>query len=184
MSTPQIESSWLNVLQSEFEEDYMQELRTFFAKRYVQDIRYTLLWINSSQHFGIPLSGCKGCHSRSGPISWSKAGTWSKFFLFCSTGNTSTTFFKKYIYKERQVDLGIVPTEHGDLSEWSKRGVLLLNTALTVRARSAGSYQGKGWERFTDRVIFELNEQREHLVFVLWGKKAQVKTSMINAENI
>ena len=72
--------------------------------------------------------------------------------------------------------------EHGDLSEWSKRGVLLLNTVLTVRARSAGSHQGKGWERFTDRVIFELNEQREHLVFVLWGKKAQAKTSMINAE--
>ena len=102
MSTPQIESSWLNVLQSEFEEDYMQELRTFLRQEMRSGHTYIPSY-GSTIHsiLEYPLSGCKGCHSRSGPISWSKAGNISKFL--CSTGNTSTTFFKKIYTKNAKL---------------------------------------------------------------------------------
>jgi len=88
------------------------------------------------------------------------------------------------IYKEIQADLG--PTfqipPHGDLTHWADQGVLLLNATLTVEKDKAGSHQGKGWEQFTDEVIKQLNEHKEHLVFMLWGKFAQGKAAFINPE--
>jgi uracil-DNA glycosylase len=85
------------------------------------------------------------------------------------------------IYKELESDLG-EPVGHadGDLSRWAKQGVLLLNATLTVRASSAGSHQGKGWEEFTDAVIKALSEEREHLVFILWGNYARTKGAHID----
>ncbi len=79
------------------------------------------------------------------------------------------------IFKELQDDLGIVPASHGCLLNWAKQGVLLLNTVLTVRAHSANSHRGKGWETFTDAVIQRLSCQSKTLIFVLWGKPAQAK---------
>jgi uracil-DNA glycosylase len=66
------------------------------------------------------------------------------------------------------------------LERWAEQGVLLLNATLTVRAHKAGSHQGKGWERFTDAVIRELSEQKEHLVFILWGNYAKQKGAHID----
>lgn len=77
------------------------------------------------------------------------------------------------IYKERQSDLGLEPPTHGDLSSWASQGVLLLNAVLTVEAYKAGSHQGQGWEQFTDRVISVINENKEGVVFMLWGSYAQ-----------
>ena len=72
-------------------------------------------------------------------------------------------------------------TKHGgDLTRWAEQGVLLLNATLTVRAHSAGSHQGKGWEQFTDAVIRTLSEEREHLVFMLWGNYAKAKGAHID----
>ena len=71
-------------------------------------------------------------------------------------------------------------TKHGYLVKWANQGVLLLNTVLTVRAHQANSPQGKGWEEFTDAVIRKLNEKDEPIVFLLWGKPAQMKKSMLN----
>ncbi len=84
------------------------------------------------------------------------------------------------IFKEIQDDLGTAIPKSGDLSRWAKQGVLLLNSTLTVRAHNAGSHQNKGWEQFTDEVILQLAQQKENLVFILWGSYAIKKGAFIN----
>ena len=84
------------------------------------------------------------------------------------------------VFTEIESDLGIPRPDHGCLTPWAQRGVLLLNSVLTVQSRMAGSHQGKGWEGFTDRVIDELNREREGLVFLLWGSYAQSKGRLID----
>lgn len=86
------------------------------------------------------------------------------------------------IYKEIVSDVGGTIPSHGNLEYLAKQGVLLLNATLTVRAHTAGSHQGKGWETFTDAVIKALSEKREHLVFLLWGNYAKKKSGLINWE--
>jgi len=85
------------------------------------------------------------------------------------------------IFKEIQRDLGIAPPDHGCLTPWADRGVLLLNAVLTVERGLAASHQGKGWEGFTDAAIDALNREREGLVFLLWGSYAQRKGQLIDA---
>lgn len=84
------------------------------------------------------------------------------------------------IFKELGTDIGMATPSHGELTAWAERGVLLLNTSLTVRAHAPQSHSGKGWEEFTDRVIEVLNEKREHLVFLLWGSPAQRKAERVD----
>ena len=84
------------------------------------------------------------------------------------------------IYQELQGDLGITPPQHGDLSTWAKQGILLLNATLTVRAGQPTSHAGKGWEVFTDRAIQEVNNNCDHVVFLLWGRYAQQKATLID----
>lgn len=84
------------------------------------------------------------------------------------------------IFKEIKNDLGKEIPQDGDLTRWTKQGVLLLNATLTVRAHQAGSHQNKGWEEFTDAAIKALNEEREHLVFILWGGYARRKGAIID----
>ena len=86
----------------------------------------------------------------------------------------------KNIYKELYTDLGIHNQDSGDLKTWAKQGVLLLNATLTVEAKKPGSHQNKGWEAFTDAVIKELSEHKQHLVFILWGAYAQKKGQQID----
>ena len=83
------------------------------------------------------------------------------------------------IYKELQSDLGCYIPNNGYLVKWAEQGVLLLNTVLTVRAHQAASHQGKGWEMFTDAIIKAVNEQDRPIVFILWGKPAQMKKKML-----
>ena len=84
------------------------------------------------------------------------------------------------IYKELETDLGIAIPDHGYLENWAKQGVLLLNAVLTVEDSNANAHQGKGWEQFTDKIISTVNEQCEHVVFMLWGSYAQKKGKMID----
>src|SRR5690606_23578772 len=88
----------------------------------------------------------------------------------------------KNIFKELNADLGIPIAKSGNLERWADQGVLLLNATLTVRASQAGSHQKKGWEEFTDAAIRKLSEQKENLVFILWGAYAQKKGSIIDTE--
>lgn len=85
------------------------------------------------------------------------------------------------IYKEIRDDVGLPLPSSGDLTRWAKQGVLLLNATLTVQGGCAGSHQGLGWERFTDAVIKRISDEKEHVVFLLWGKFAQEKEALINA---
>ena len=86
----------------------------------------------------------------------------------------------KNIYKEIQDEYGYEPPNHGYLMAWAKQGVLLLNTTLTVRAHQANSHAGFGWQRFTDRVIEEVNKQDSPVVFILWGRNAISKKPLID----
>lgn len=84
------------------------------------------------------------------------------------------------IYKEMQTDLGLPIPTHGNLSKWAENGVLLLNASLTVRANEPMSHARIGWASFTDGVIKKVSEQKEHVVFILWGKFAQEKQALID----
>jgi uracil-DNA glycosylase len=86
------------------------------------------------------------------------------------------------IFKELGNDLQIPFPRSGELTNWAKQGVLLLNATLTVRQNEAGSHQKKGWETFTDKVISLVSEQQQHVVFLLWGKFAQEKAPLINEQ--
>jgi len=86
----------------------------------------------------------------------------------------------KNIYQEIRSDLGIQPLSHGNLERWAKQGVLLLNATLTVQANLAGSHQKKGWETFTDSAIKAVANEKEHVVFLLWGNYAQQKAQYID----
>lgn len=88
----------------------------------------------------------------------------------------------KNIFKEAMNDVGIKRPNHGCLSCWSRQGVLLLNTVLTVRRGEANSHQKKGWEQFTDAVISKINSEGSNVVFLLWGRPAQQKGALINAK--
>ncbi len=86
------------------------------------------------------------------------------------------------IFLELTRDLGFPAPEHGDLSTWAQQGVLLLNSTLTVRDGQAGSHQGHGWERFTDAAIQRLSAHHKGTIFLLWGRSAQAKEVLIDAD--
>lgn len=85
------------------------------------------------------------------------------------------------IYKEMQTDLGIPPARHGYLEHWARQGVLLLNSVLTVQMGLAASHRDKGWEKFTDAVIRQVNAKPEPVVFILWGSYAQKKAAFVDS---
>ena len=86
------------------------------------------------------------------------------------------------IFKEISTDLNQEIPQSGNLEKWAKQGVLLLNATLTVRVHEAGSHQKKGWETFTDNVIKEISDEKENVVFLLWGKFAESKIKLINTD--
>ena len=88
----------------------------------------------------------------------------------------------KNIFKEMTTDLNTAYPQNGNLEKWAKQGVLLLNATLTVRAHEAGSHQKQGWETFTDEVITQISQEKENVVFLLWGKFAASKIQLINTD--
>lgn len=88
----------------------------------------------------------------------------------------------KNIFKELASDLGCKIPQHGDLTAWARQGVLLLNTTLTVEKGKAYAHQGKGWERFTDEIILKLNDKKQPVVYIMWGKAAQQKGKLVDTE--
>ncbi len=86
------------------------------------------------------------------------------------------------IFKELRSETGMEIPNHGDLTGWARQGVLLLNTVLTVRAHQANSHKGKGWEEFTDGIIKSVSDNKEHVVFLLWGGNARSKKSLIDTK--
>lgn len=173
-----IESSWKAVLQGEFGEDYFKELTAFVRGEYQHAIVYPppknifrafdLCPFDKVEVVILGQDPYHGAHQANG-------------LCFAVGEGTPLPPSLQNIFKEIESDLG-QPLVHktGDLERWARQGVLLLNATLTVRAHQAGSHQGKGWERFTDAVIKNLSDERENLVFILWGNYARQKGAHID----
>jgi uracil-DNA glycosylase len=178
MRDVRLHDSWKALLSPEFEQDYMKKLRAFLLQQ-KQDGRmiyppgaqiFNALDQTTFENVKVVILGQDPYH---GP------GQAHGLCFSVSAGVPKPPSLQN-IFKEIERDLGIVPSNHGCLLAWAQQGVLLLNAVLTVEHAQAGSHQGKGWELFTDRIVSLLNEQREHLVFMLWGSYAQKRGAIID----
>lgn len=173
-----IEPSWKKHLAEEFEKPYFKELASFVKIEYQTGTVYPNPK-NIFQAFELtPFDKVKVVILGQDPYHGPKQAHGLSFSVTEGVRNPPSL---QNIFKEIESDTGEKSdAENGDLSRWAKQGVLLLNATLTVRAASAGSHQGHGWEEFTDAVIRKLSEDREHLVFILWGNYARTKGAHID----
>lgn len=173
----QIEESWKQILSAEFEKDYFRQLTDFVRNEYRSTTVYPPGKLIFNAFNLCPFEQVKvviiGQDPYHGP---------GQAHGLCFSVNDNVPFppSLRNIFKEIQDDLGKPIPESGNLTRWAKQGVLLLNATLTVQAHQAGSHQRRGWEEFTDAAIRALAEQREHLVFILWGAYAQKKGAFID----
>jgi len=172
-----IESSWKPILSDEFEKDYFKKLTEFIREEYRTKKIYppARLIFNAFDQcrFDLLKVVILGQDPYHGP---------GQAHGLCFSVNDGVEFPPSLhnIFKELKQDVGKPIPESGNLTPWATQGVLLLNATLTVRAHQAGSHQGKGWETFTDSVIHKINEQKEHVVFILWGNYAFRKGEFID----
>lgn len=177
-----IEESWKEKLAGEFEKQYFTELTAFVKKEYQEGKVYPApknifraFDLCSFEKVKVVILGQDPYHGdgQANGLAFAVNTEGGPPYL-CPPS-------LRNIFKEIETDIGksLVHTS-GDLSRWAKQGVLLLNATLTVRAHTAGSHQEKGWEQFTDAVIKALSEEREHLVFMLWGNYAKAKGAHID----
>ncbi len=170
--------SWQPGLQPEFDQPYMQSLKQFLqAEKAAQKVIYphSSNWFHALE--ATPLDQVKVVIIGQDP--YHQPGQ-AHGLCFSVRPGVRIPPSLVNIYKELKTDLGIEPVTHGYLEHWAKQGVLLLNAVLTVEQSNANAHQGKGWEQFTDRVIQLVNEQCEHVVFMLWGSYAQKKGARID----
>ena len=170
---------WKQALGDEFEQSYMQELRAFLlAEKAAGKVVYPPGPLIFNALNSTPLSRVKvviiGQDPYHGPGQ-------AHGLCFSVQPGVRTPPSLQNMYKEIQRDLGYPIPAHGSLQSWADQGVLLLNAVLTVTQAQAGAHANRGWERFTSRIIELLNEQCEHLVFMLWGSYAQKKGQQIDA---
>ena len=178
MGNVQLQESWLKRLEGEFQREYMQKLREFLI---VRKQHRAIIYPPGSQIFNAldstPFEQVRvvilGQDPYHGPGQ-------AHGLCFSVQHGVRVPPSLANIYREIESDLGIAPPRHGCLQTWAEQGVLLLNAVLTVERGQAGSHQGKGWETFTDAVVQLLNDEREGLVFMLWGSYAQKKGAMID----
>ncbi len=173
-----LEEGWLEVLGEQFDQPYMAELKAFLhAEKQNGKVIYPpgALWFNAFN--STPFHRVKVVILGQDPYHGPEQ---AHGLCFSVRPGVRIPPSLVNIYKELQSDLGIPAPSHGCLTHWAEQGVLLLNATLTVEQGRAGAHQGKGWEIFTDAAIRALNDQREHLVFMLWGSYAQKKGSFID----
>lgn len=179
MSSVNLEPSWLAALADEFQQDYMRELSAFLkeesnaGKVIYPPAKFIFNALDSTPINKVkivilgqdPYHGPNQAHGLSFSVPQGVRPPPSLINIFKAIDN----------------DLGITPPGHGCLQSWAEQGVLLLNSVLTVEHKQAGSHAAKGWERFTDKIVEALNQQREGLVFMLWGAYAQKKGAIIDS---
>lgn len=173
-----IEPSWKEKLKDEFAQTYFTELAAFVKNEFQSGKVYPAPK-NIFRAFDLcPFDAVKVVILGQDPYHGERQ---ANGLAFAVGEEVAVPPSLRNIFKEIESDLDkpLVHTD-GDLSRWAKQGVLLLNATLTVRAGSAGSHQGQGWELFTDAVIRTLSQQREHLVFMLWGNYARAKGAHID----
>lgn len=174
-----IDQSWKEQLRGEFEKPYFTQLIAFVKQEYATQTVYPpgsrIFHAFDACPFGQvsvvilgqdPYHGAGQAHGLS----------------FSVNDGVPVPPSLQNIYKEIKSDLGKPAPRSGNLTRWAEQGVLLLNATLTVRANTAGSHQKKGWEEFTDAAIKAVSDEREHVVFMLWGAYAQKKGAIIDAE--
>jgi uracil-DNA glycosylase len=179
--TIKIEASWKEALRDEFEKPYFTELTKFVRDEYKSATVYPPPKFIFNAFELCPFDKVRVVILGQDP--YHGAGQ-AHGLCFSVPEDVAVPPSLQNIYKEIQSDLGVSPPSKipstGNLERWAEQGVLLLNATLTVRASSPGSHQHKGWEEFTDAVIRALSEQKEHLVFILWGRYAQDKGAHID----
>lgn len=172
-----IEDSWKKHLVEEFGKDYFATLTDFVRKEYSGGAVYPhpknifkAFELTPFDAVRVVILGQDPYHGQGQAIGLS----------FAVQEGVRNPPSLQNIFKEIESDMGYRPNPSGDLARWATQGVLLLNATLTVRAGAAGSHQGRGWELFTDAVIQTLSNEREHLVFILWGNYARQKGAQID----
>lgn len=179
MKDVHIEQSWKRALGEEFVKPYWEQLTEFVRGQYLSQTVYPPPAKVFAAFDSCPIDKVKvvilGQDPYHNPLQ-------ANGLSFAVNDGISLPPSLKNIYKEIKADLGIIPLPSGDLSRWAQQGVLMLNSVLTVCANSPASHSGKGWEFFTDAVIRILNNNRSHIVYLLWGKYAQTKGASIDRE--
>ena len=172
-----IEESWKQRLAEEFEKDYFIKLTEFVRAEYASKTIYppARFIFNAFDH--CPFDEVKVVIIGQDPYHGPGQAHGLCFSVAEGVPNPPSL---QNIFKEILNDLGKPLPPNGDLTRWANQGVLLLNATLTVQAHQAGSHQRKGWEAFTDAAIRHLAEEREHIVFILWGAYAQKKGAFID----
>ncbi len=176
----EIHSSWRQQLKEEFEKTYFQELAKFVKQEYKNNTVYPPPKNIFRAFDECPFGEVKVVILGQDPYHGPKQANGLCFSVNRGVQNPPSL---KNIYKELESEFDTELDRTGDLSNWAEQGVLLLNATLTVRKKSPGSHQDKGWEKFTDAAIEKLSKERENLVFLLWGNYAQEKGQVINQED-
>jgi len=177
----QIENSWQQILEEEFDKDYMINLRSFLQIRLKEG--HTIfppksLIFNAFNH--TPFEKVKVVIIGQDPY---HGANQAHGLAFSVQKGVKLPPSLKNIFNELQSEYtDFKYPDHGDLSQWADQGVLLLNATLTVEESNPGSHQNRGWEIFTNKVIQLLSEKRSGIIFLLWGKYAQAKSNLINKE--
>lgn len=172
-----IGNDWDEILKDEWEKPYYKKLRSFLKEEYSKYTVYpdmydlfNALRYTSFENTKVVIIGQDPYHEPNQ----------AHGLCFSVKKGVEPPPSLKNIYKELKDDIGFNIPNHGELTEWAKQGVLLLNTVLTVRRGQANSHKGLGWEPFTDRVISEINKKTTPVVFLLWGANARKKAEIIN----
>lgn len=176
---PVIEEKWKEILWKEFQSPYFSELKEFLVEEKKQ---FTIfppgnLMFNAFQH--TPFDHVKAVVLGQDPYHGSGQAHGLCFSVPPGIPKPPSLV---NIFKELHADLGIPVPEHGNLEKWADQGVLLLNATLSVRTGQAGSHQNRGWETFTNRVIEQISDHKSGVVFLLWGRYAQAKESLIDGQ--
>lgn len=174
-----IESSWKAVLQPEFDKEYFETLTAFVRNEYKTKLTFPPAPLIFNAFDQCPFDKVKVVILGQDPYHGD-----GQAHGLCFSVNDGVAFPPSLlnIFKEIDRDLGKRTPTTGNLIRWAQQGVLLLNATLTVQAHMAGSHQGKGWETFTDAVIRKIAEEKEHVVFLLWGSYAQKKGEFIDSK--
>lgn len=174
----QINPSWFSLLKEEFEKPYFKQLKSFL----VQEKQVARVFPPGDRIFAAfnytPADQLKVVIIGQDP--YHGFGQANGLCFSVADGIRKPPSLVN-IFKEIQDDLGIPVPESGNLENWAKQGVLLLNATLTVREAQAGSHQGKGWEQFTDMVIKTISDKKTGIVFLLWGNYAKAKEALIDS---
>lgn len=171
-----IGNDWDKMLAGEFEKEYYLKLRGFLKKEYESKTIYPSMYDIFNALKFTPYKSVKVVIIGQDP--YHEPGQ-AHGLCFSVQKDVNIPPSLVNIFKELESDLGVKPQAHGNLENWAKQGILLLNSVLTVRRGEANSHKGKGWEIFTDTVIKLLNEREKPMVFILWGANAKAKGQLI-----